>query len=170
MKALILSADQFEDVELLAPQYRLLEAGYEVTVAAPATDPITGKKGYEVAVDRSVADVDPTGFDLLVLPGGKAPAALRDDPAVQAITQHFMDAGKPVAAICHGPEILVSADRVRGRTLTGHADVREAVPAAGGDYVDEEVVVDGNLVTSRVPRDIPAWLREMMALAESRQA
>ncbi|MFP4695886.1 type 1 glutamine amidotransferase domain-containing protein [Thiohalospira sp.] len=166
MKALIISADQFEDVELLAPQYRLLEAGWEVTVAAPTTDPITGKKGYEVAVDRTVAEIDPAAFDLLVLPGGKAPAVLREDTAVQAITQHFMDGGKPVAAICHGPEILVAADRVRGRTLTGHADVREAVPAAGGDYVDEEVVVDGNLVTSRVPRDIPAWLREVMALAE----
>jgi protease I len=169
MKALILSADQFEDVELLAPQYRLLEAGWEVAVAAPATDPITGKKGYQVAVYCPVSDVDPTAWDLLVLPGGKAPAALREDGAVQAIARHFMEAGKPVVSICHGPQILVSADLVRGRSLTSHAEVGPEITEAGGDYMDEEVVVDGNLVTSRVPKDIPAWLREMMALADSRQ-
>jgi len=169
MRALIISADQFEDVELLAPQYRLLEAGWEVAVAAPGTDPITGKKGYQVAVDRPLAEIDPKAWDLLILPGGKAPAALRADPAVQAAARHFMEAGKPVASICHGPQILVSADLVQGRTLTSHAEVGPEITEAGGDYVDEEVVVDGNLVTSRVPRDIPAWLREMMALVEARQ-
>jgi protease I len=169
MRALIISADQFEDVELLAPQYRLLEAGWEVAVAAPATDPITGKKGYQVVVDYPVSDIEPEAWDLLVLPGGKAPATLREDEAVRAIARHFMEAGKPVASICHGPQILVSADRVRGRTLTGHAEVGPEITEAGGDYVDEEVVVDDNLVTSRVPKDIPAWLREMMALAESRK-
>jgi protease I len=166
MRALMISGDQFEDVELLAPRYRLLEAGIDVDVAAPNTATITGKKGYEVEVDRAVADTDPNAYQVLVLPGGKAPGSLREDPAILERVRHFMDADKVVAAICHGPQLLVSADRVRGRRLTAHQAVLDEIRAAGGDAVDEEVVVDGGLVTSRVPKDIPAWLREMMTLIE----
>ncbi|MFO8155720.1 MAG: type 1 glutamine amidotransferase domain-containing protein [Pseudomonadota bacterium] len=166
MRALMISGDQFEDVELLAPRYRLLEAGIRVDVAAPTTATITGKKGYEVEVDCAVADTDPDPYQVLVLPGGKAPASLRDDPAILERVRHFMDADKVVAAICHGPQLLVSADRVRGRRLTAHQAVLEEIRTAGGEAVDEEVVIDGGLVTSRVPKDIPAWLREMMTLIE----
>lgn len=166
MRALIISGDQFEDVELLAPRYRLLEAGIDVDVAAPGSAPITGKKGYEVEVDCTVAETDPDAYGVLVLPGGKAPAGLREDAAILERVRHFMDADKVVAAICHGPQLLVSADRVRGRRLTSHQGVLDEIRAAGGDAVDSEVVVDGSLVTSRVPKDIPAWLREMMTLIE----
>ena len=109
MKALIVSADHFEDSELLFPFYRLQEAGLAVDVASISRGNIHGKHGYEVVVDKALAEVDPQAYDLLVLPGGKAPATLRKEAAAIAIAQDFMRGGKPVAAICHGPQILISA-------------------------------------------------------------
>jgi DJ-1/PfpI family len=105
MKALIISADHFEDTELLYPYYRLQEAGLEVDVASVSRGRIHGKHGYEVAVSTALRDVDPNAYDLLVLPGGKAPASLRKEPAAVGIARDFMHRNKPVAAICHGPQI-----------------------------------------------------------------
>lgn len=164
MKALILSADQFEDSELLVPLYRLQEAGYAVEVAAPNLGRITGKHAYEVKVDKTFAEIDPAGYALLVLPGGKAPAAIRELPQVAAIARAFMTAGKPVAAICHGPQILISAGLLAGRTATCYRSVAEELQAAGARYLDQEVVVDGSLVTSRHPADLPAFMRALMKL------
>lgn len=164
MRALILSADQFEDVELLVPYYRLLEAGVGVDIASRRAGEITGKHGYRVRANMAAGDADPSEFDLLVLPGGKAPGAIRKVSGVQEIARTFMQSGKPVAAICHGAQILVSAEVVAGRTATAHPEVGPELRAAGADYRDEEVVVDGNLVTSRVPDDLPAFMREMMRL------
>lgn len=164
MKALILSADNFEDSELLVPLYRLQEAGFAVDVAAPAHGTITGKRGYEVKVDRTFAEVDPAGYAVLVVPGGKAPAAIRDLLVVQAIAKAFVAAGKPVGAICHGPQVLISAGLLAGRRATCYRSVAEELTAAGAGYLDQEVVVDGSLVTSRVPADLPAFMRELMRL------
>jgi protease I len=162
MKALIVSADQFEDTELLVPLYRLQEAGMVVDVASIGRGSIRGKHGYEVVVDRPLRDVDTNDYGLLVLPGGKAPATLREDAAAIAVAQTFMRAGKPVAAICHGPQVLISAGTMQGRHATCSPAVADELRDAGGVYEDREVVVDGKLVTSRRPADLPAFLREIM--------
>lgn len=164
MKALIVSADHFEDSELLFPFYRLQEAGLAVDVASVSTGKIRGKHGYEVVVDKALAEVDPQAYDLLVLPGGKAPATLRKEAAAIAIAQDFMRGDKPVAAICHGPQILISAGVLVGRRATCYRSVAEELKQAGALYEDQEVVVDGKLVTSRQPADLPAFMREMVRL------
>jgi protease I len=164
MKALILSANNFEDSELLVPLYRLQEAGYGVEVAAGEQGSISGKHGYEVRVDKTFAEVDPADYAVLILPGGKAPAAIRDEATVQAIARAFFGAGKPVGAICHGPQILVSAGLLNGRRATCYRTVAEELRAAGAEFQDREVVVDGKLVTARQPSDLPAFMRELVRL------
>ena len=169
MKALIVSADHFEDSELLVPLYRLEEEGLEVDVASIARGKIHGKHGYEVAVNKALRDVDPNDYDLLVLPGGKAPAAHRKEQAAIAIAQDFMRRNKPVAAICHGPQILVTAGVMQGRRATCYHSVAEELQQAGALYEDRAVVVDDRLVTARQPADLPAFLREMVRLLKPRQ-
>lgn len=164
MKALIISADHFEDSELLFPFYRLQEEGLEVDIASIARGKINGKHGYEVAVDRALRDVDSNAYDILILPGGKAPATLRKEAAAIRIAQDFMRSNKPVAAICHGPQILITAGVMQGRRATCYRSVAEELQASGALYEDREVVVDGKLVTSRQPSDLPAFMREMVRL------
>lgn len=162
MRALIISADNFEDSELLVPYYRLREEGIPVDVASPARGAITGKHGYEVAVDKPLAEVRPDDYTILVLPGGKAPAVIRREAAALDICRHFFAHNKPVAAICHGPQTLISAGLLKGRRATCYQSVAAEMKEAGALYEDSEVVVDGNLVTARQPSDIPAFCREMM--------
>jgi protease I len=164
MKVLILSAKDFEDTELLVPLYRLREAGFSVDIASLSKEAIKGKHGYEVPVTKVFKDVVPAEYGLLVLPGGKAPAAIRNDPAVQEIARSFFADGKPVAAIRHGPQILVSAGLLKGRHATCYQSVTPELKEAGALYEDSEVVVDGQLVTSRQPEDLPAFNRELMRL------
>ena len=164
MKALIISADNFEDSELLVPYYRLKEAGIEVEVASPQAGSIRGKHGYEVAVDRTLAQVEPDSYAILILPGGKAPETVRKEEKAQEIAQRFFARNKPVAAICHGPQTLISAGLVKGRHATCYRTVAGEMREAGALYEDSEVVVDGNLVTSRQPADLPAFMRETMKL------
>jgi len=165
MRALIISADHFEDAELLFPFYRLQEEGLEVDIASIARGKISGKHGYEVAVGKALRDVDPNAYDILILPGGKAPATLRKEPAAVEIAQEFMRSNKPVAAICHGPQILITAGVMPGRRATCAPSVAEELQAAGALYEDKEVVVDGKLVTSRRPSDLPAFMREIVRLS-----
>lgn len=164
MKALIISADHFEDSELLVSYYRLLEAGVEVDIASLRRGKINGKHGYQVEATQALKDVNPDEYALLVLPGGKAPATIRKEPAALHIAQAFFAHGKPVAAICHGPQILLAAGLLRGRRATCHPAVAEEMRAAGVLYEDVNVVVDGNLVTSRRPSDLPAFMRETLKL------
>jgi len=166
-KALILSANDFEDSELLVPLYRLREAGYSVDIASLTRDTIHGKHGYEVPVTKVFKDVTPAEYGVLILPGGKAPAAIRNDQAVQEIARSFVKDGKPVAAICHGPQILVSAGLLKGRRATCYASVAPELKEAGALYEDSEVVVDGKLVTSRKPDDLAAFDRELMRILGS---
>lgn len=165
MKALIISADHFEDTELLVPYYRLKEEGFEVDIASISRGKINGKHGYEVRVDKSLRDVHAKDYDILVLPGGKAPAALRKEPAALEIVKDFVLSNKPVAAICHGPQLLVSAGVLKGRHATCYHSVAEELKEAGALYEDSEVVVDSNLVTSRQPSDLPAFMRETLRMA-----
>ncbi len=164
MKALILSADEFEDSELLVPYYRLLEAGYTVDVAAGKAGAIRGKHGYEVQAQKSFADVDPNEYAVLILPGGKAPASVRTDLLALNIARHFFAANRPVGAICHGPQILISAGLLHGRRAACYHTVAAELKEAGALYEDSEVVVDGRLVTARQPADLPAFMRELMKL------
>ena len=166
-RALILTANEFEDMELFFPYFRLLEEGVHVDIAAPETGVIHGEHGYSLKITKTIDEVDPDQYDLLLVPGGfpdGAPATVRKIKRAQEIAQSFFAKNKPVAAICHGPWLLVSADVVRGRHLTGFWEdgVPEDIKAAGGVWEDKEVVVDGNLITSRWPMDLPAFMREIM--------
>jgi protease I len=164
MKALIISADQFEDAELLVPLYRFRELGIGVDVASLRPGRITGMHGYEVAVDKTFAGVIAADYDVLVLPGGKAPLVVRKEQKAIKIVTDFFRSNKPVAAICHGQQILVSADLLTGRRATCYSNMVRELQDAGALYEDSEVVVDGNLVTSRQPSDLPGFMREMMGL------
>ena len=164
MKALILSADNFEDTELLVPLYRLREAGITVDVASEKRDPIRGKHGYEVPVTKLFSEVAADDYGVLFLPGGKAPAAIRNIPAVQEIARSFMNEGKLIAAICHGPQILISAGLLKGRKATCYQTVANEFKEMGVKYEDSEVVVDGKLITSRQPEDLPAFNRELIRM------
>lgn len=168
-RAVILTANEFEDMELFFPYFRLLEEGVAVDIAAPEMGTIHGEHGYSLKVGKTIAEVDPDQYDLLLVPGGYpngAPATVRKVKKAQEIAQSFFAKNKPVASICHGPWLLVSADLVKGRHLTSywHDGVPEEITAAGGIYEDKEVEVDGNLVTSRWPMDLPAFVRETVKL------
>lgn len=159
-----MSADQFEDVELIYPLHRLKEENHEVFVASFKRGTITGKHGYTVAVDLGFEEVDPDGFDALVLPGGRAPERVRLNEKAVTIAKKMFEDGKPVASICHGPQILISANVLKGRRGTSYPGIKDDLINAGVEWVDEPVVVDGNWVSSRHPGDLYAWMREFVRL------
>jgi protease I len=164
MKMLIMSADGFEDSELLCPLYRLQEAGIQVDIATPNRGTIQGKHGYVVTSDLILENVKPEEYAAVVIPGGKGPEQVRLNAAALAVVKHFMQKRKPIAAICHGPQVLISAGLLEGKNVTCWQGIRDDLIAAGAQYSDKEVVVDGNLITSREPSDIPAFCRELMKL------
>jgi protease I len=168
MRVLIVSADNFEDSELLVPYYRLKEEEIEVDVASMRKGKIRGKHGYEVEVDKTLEEVRSRDYDLLILPGGKAPEAIRKEEEAVKIAKDFFEENKPVSAICHGPQLLVTADVLKGRRATCYKSVAEELKDAGAIYEDREVIVDGNLITSRVPSDLPAFLREIMNMLKKK--
>ena len=168
-KAIILTADKFEDLEVFVPWFRLLEEGWDVKIAAPKKEAINGENGYSLEPDLTIAEVNPDDYDLLIIPGGSptgAPATVRKIKKAQEIAKSFWAKNKPVASICHGPWLLADADVIKGKHLTSywHDGVPEDVKKAGGIWEDKEVVVDGNLVTSRWPMDLPHFCREVMKL------
>ena len=165
----ILVEKLYEDLELWYPYYRLREAGAEVELVGTQSDTVyPSKHGYPARSDVAAKDVDESRYAGIVIPGGYAPDHLRRDPASIDLVRQINQQRKPVAAICHAAWMLVSADAVKGRTLTCFQSIRDDVTNAGGKYVDEEVVVDGNLVTSRQPADLPAFCRELIALLAAR--
>lgn len=165
MKALVIAADGFEDMELFYPIYRLKEQGWDVTLAAPNVETITGKHGYSVTPDLPTSEVNPDGYEILVIPGGKGPEEVRLDGDALEIVRHFFELKKTVASICHGAQVLVSAGVLKDRKATCWKGVKDDIIAAGAAYSDSEVVVDGNLVTSRMPDDLPAFMRETIIAA-----
>ncbi len=163
----ILAADGFEQVELEKPKRALEEAGATVSIVSPAGLKIQGmhhaEKGDQFDVDIPLDDANPEEFDALMIPGGLMnPDTLRSTPAALDFTRAFFHAGKPVAAICHGPWVLIDAGVIAGRKLTSWPAIQSDVKNAGGNWVDEEVVVDNGLVTSRKPADIQAFNRKMI--------
>ncbi len=175
-KIAILVTDGFEQVELLKPREALDHAGAVTQVVSPAGKKVKGWNhtdwGEEVEVDVALKSAEPADFDALQLPGGVMnPDHLRMIPEAVKFVKHFFETGKPVAAICHAPWSLIEADVVRGRTITSWPSLKTDLRNAGAEWVDQEVVREGNLVTSRKPDDIPAFNREMIALfAEARPA
>ena len=173
----VLATDGFEESELTEPVKALKAAGAKVTIVSLRPGEIQGvrhdlDKTITIKVDRTIRDVSADEFDGVHLPGGTVNAdAMRAVPEVQAFLRAMQDAGKPLSAICHAPWELVSAGLVRGRTLTSYHTIQDDVRNAGGEWVDREVVEDGNWVTSRQPSDIPAFNRAMLGLfAQSRVA
>ncbi len=162
MKALILSADQFEDSELRVPCERLRVAGVEVDIASPRTGTITGKHGYQAPANKNLGEINADEYELLIIPGGKAPAALCKESYALQIVRSFFEKRKQVAAICHGPQVLVAAGVMKNRRATCYRSVAQEIQRAGAIYQDCEVVVDDNLITSRQPSDLDAFMREIM--------
>lgn len=170
-RVLMLATDGFEESELFEPRQALLDAGAQVTLASIKSDPISGEtggeKGKSITPDTTLDQVELDQFDALVLPGGVGnPDKLRMNAKAVEIVRSFMDSKRLVAAICHAPWLLAEADVVAGRRLTSWPSIRTDLANAGADVVDEEVVSDGNLITSRKPDDIPAFNRAVIAALE----
>ena len=169
LQVAILATDGVEQVELIEPMKALKAAGADVKIVAPKTGTIQAmhqdvNPGDKIAVDLDLT-VDPDMFDALVLPGGTTnPDKLRVIPEAVAFVQHFVDEEKPIAAICHGPWLLVEADAVDGIELTSWPSLRTDIENAGGDWVDEPCVRDGLIVTSRKPEDLPEFCRQMIEM------
>jgi len=165
-KALIITDFEFNDMETFYPLYRFTEEGFDVTVASVNGGDIQGYGGHVIKDTVPVADVDVTEFDVLYLPGGRAPDKIRNEKGILEAVTTFAETGRPIAAICHGPQILVTADLVDGKNIACFADVGKEVQEAGGTYQDKAVVVDGQFVTSRLPKDLPVQMKTLLALLD----
>jgi protease I len=181
-RILMLAGDAAESLEVMYPYQRLLEEGYEVEIAAPSKkklqfvvhdfidgyDTYTEKPGYTWPADLAFSDVKPEEYVALVIPGGRAPEYIRNDPDVLRIIKHFFGDQKPVAQICHAPLVLAAAGVLSGRRTAAYPALAPDVHAAGAQFIDSEAVVDGNMVSARAWPDHPAWMREFIALLKSR--
>jgi protease I len=152
--------DKFEDSEYSKPVRAFKNEGHEiVNIGLEEGTTVKGKKeGTEVNIERSVGSVNPDDFDALLIPGGKSPANLRKDKKAVEFVRDFVQSGKPVFSICHGPQLMVSAGVLKGREATGYKTIKKEIEDAGAKFLDKEVVTDGNLVFSRNPGDIPAFI------------
>jgi deglycase len=177
-KVLILTGDAGESLEVLYPYQRLREEGYDVDVAAPTKkriqlvvhdfvdgfDTYTEKPGYTWPADLAFADVDPSEYAALVVPGGRAPEYIRNDRDFQRIVRHFFDEDRPVAQLCHAPQALAAAGVLKGRRTAAYPALAPDVESAGAEFVDSEAVVDGQMVSARAWPDHSAWMREFIGL------
>jgi protease I len=165
-RAAVMIGPLFEDAEAIYPYYRLQEAGAAVgLVGIDGGETVRGKKGIELITDQAAADLVPDDLDLLVIAGGYGPDKLRTDSGVQSLVRHVDEQGKPVAFICHAGWVLVSAGILAGRKATSHPAIADDLRNAGAVWEDSEVVVDVNLVSSRRPDDLPAFMRALIEVA-----
>ena len=162
MKALMITYDNFDDSEVSYILYRLLEEGFVVDIASFKKRKILGKYHFQVEANLLFSEVDASEYDLYVVPGGKAPEKIRQDSDVKSFTRWFSERNIPIGAICHGQQILISAGILKGRKATCYPGIKDDLINAGADYYNSEVVVDGQLVTSRRPEDLPAFMRELL--------
>jgi protease I len=181
-KVLIVTGDAAESLEVLYPYQRLLEEGYQVDIAAPSVkklqfvvhdfvdgfDTYTEKLGYTWPADVAFADVNPADYVALVIPGGRAPEFIRNDPDLQRIVRYFMEGDRPVAQLCHGPLVLAAAGTLQGRRSAAYPALAPDVAAAGAEFVDGAAVVDGQMVSGRAWPDHPAWMREFIQILRSK--
>ena len=161
-RVLILAEDNFRDEELVYPLYRMKEAGYRVTVAAKGKHEVHGKFGMPVSVDTDLSKIKATDFDAVIIPGGYAADKLRMYKEVLSIVKNMNTSGKIIASICHAGWVIASADIIRDRNVTSYISIKDDMVNAGGKWEDKEVVVDGNLITSRKPEDLPAFCKEII--------
>ena len=159
-KIAVLITDMFEDIEYTKPAEAFREAGHDLTlVGLSAGETVHGKKEETpVTIDQAVSDVTVDGFDALFIPGGYSPDRLRAHEAPVEFVRQFVESGKPILLICHAPQLLITAQVLEGRTITGWRSIAQDIRNAGAEYVDQEVVIDDNLISSRNPDDIPAFI------------
>lgn len=181
-RVLILTGDAGEAQEIYYAKYRLEEEGWTVDIVSttkrtflsvvhdfePGFETYTEKPGYRVQADLGMDDVDPADYQGLILPGGRAPEYLRNRPRAVALTRHFVETNKPIGANCHGPLLVIAAGGVKGKRLTCYPELEPDVRGAGGEFVNRDVVVDGNLVTVRGWPDNGPWMREFVKLMKTR--
>jgi len=175
-RVLLVAGDATESLDTWYPYHRLREEGIEVHIGAPVKkilksvvhdfepgwDTYVERPGYHIPADIGFADVNPGDYDGIILSGGRAPEYLRNNPQLQKIVRHFVESNKPIAALCHGVLILVAIDAIRGRTIATYEALTPDIERAGGKFKNTEVVVEGNLVTSRTWMDLPFFMREFL--------
>jgi protease I len=162
VKALILVADEFEDLTLFLPWYRLREEGIDVHLASPYLHAVTGTHGYRVEPDARIDDVNPAEYDVLLIPDGTAAERLRVQESAVGVARTFLEEGGRIGAIGHGLQVLISAGALDGRTVTCDPGIRDDVRAAGANYRDEAVIRDGDLLTGRGGDDLPEFCRALV--------
>lgn len=166
-KVAVVVTDLVEDVEFVDPVNAIRDAGHEVTVIGFEKGAVTGKHDTAITIDQSIADVKPEDFDALYIPGGFSPDQLRADQRFVDFTKDFLMTNKLISALCHGPQLMIQTGLVHGRTMTAYLTVQPDLYYAGARVEDKPVVVDGNLITSREPKDIPAFNQTLVgALAK----
>jgi protease I len=160
-KIAVIIANMFEDSEYSEPVQSFQQAGHEIIhVGFRAGDTVKGlKRGTPVKIDAEVKDLSIAGFDALLIPGGYSPDGLRADPEAVRFTREFVESGKPVFVICHGPQLLISAHVLKGKKITGWKSIKDDIINAGAEFIDKDVVEDGNIISSRSPADIPAFIK-----------
>ena len=181
-KVLILTGDAAESLEVMYPYQRLLEEGYQVDIAAPTAkklqfvvhdfvdgyDTYTEKPGYTWPADVAFADVDPADYVALVIPGGRAPEYIRNDPDVQRIVRHFMAEDQPVAQLCHAPQVLAAAGTLQGRRTAAYPALAPDVAAAGAEFVDGDAIIGGQMVSAGAWPDHPARMRGFIGMLRAK--
>jgi protease I len=169
-KILIMVDEGVEDSEFIYPYYRLQEEGYKVViVASKARETYIGKHGVPIKSEVSADDVNVEEYDALIIPGGRAPDRMRINENLVKIVKEAYDKGKVIAAICHGPQMLIEANVLRGKKATCWKSVATDLKNAGAKYIDKPIVVDGNIITSRMPADLPRFCQETIKLIENRR-
>ena len=161
-QVLILLAPQYNDMEFFYPYYRLIEEGYSVTVAGLEKGDCTGKNSYIFPIQTCMDEIKPENFDMVYVPGGKAPEALRKNSLVLDIIRYFAKVHKPIVSICHGPLVLADADVINGRHITCWPEIKDTIQKAGGIYENTSVVQDNKLLTSRWPADLPKFMEKVL--------
>lgn len=181
-KVLVLTGDAAESLEVMYPYQRLREEGYEVHIAAPSKkklhfvvhdfepgyDTYTEKPGYSWEADIAFADVNPSDYAALVIPGGRAPEYIRNDSACEKIVRHFFENQKPVAQLCHGGLVLAACGVLKGRRTVAYPALEPDIKAAGAEFINSEAVVDGSMVSARAWPDHPAWMREFVRILKQK--
>jgi protease I len=161
--AIIITGEGFQDDELFEPKSTLESAGFSVVIAGVSKGSIKAYNSDKtINIESKVSDLNPGDYDILVIPGGKAPDKIRKDKSVIKFVKDFYDTGKKIAAICHGPQLLVTADIVDGVDMTCYPDMKEELIEAGANYIDKNIVVDGQFITSRNPDDLDVFCREII--------
>jgi len=164
-KAIVLLENGFEDTELTYPYYRLQESDLEVDLVSEEADQVyKSKNGQKIRSHKAAEEIDASDYDLLVIPGGRGPDRMRIKESIVNLTQDAVDNGLVISSICHGAQLLIETDLLEGKKATCYYSVRTDLENAGAEFLDQEVVVDGNLVTSRHPGDLPAFMEETLKL------